>query len=35
MMFLSGALGELIYKLGDLRQHEFPKLTARIIEGAR
>ena len=30
MMFLSGMLGEMIYKLGDLRQHEFPQLTARI-----
>jgi glycosyltransferase involved in cell wall biosynthesis len=30
MLFLSGALGELVYKLGDMRQHEFTKLTAGI-----
>jgi glycosyltransferase involved in cell wall biosynthesis len=30
MLFLSGAIGELVYRLGDLRQQEFPQLTARI-----
>jgi hypothetical protein len=26
----SGALGELVYKLGDMREHEFSGLTQRI-----
>jgi glycosyltransferase involved in cell wall biosynthesis len=34
MLFLGGALGELVYKLGDLRQHEFANLTARVSRGA-
>jgi glycosyltransferase involved in cell wall biosynthesis len=35
MLFLSGALAELIYKLGDLRQHRFSLLTARVSGGRR
>ena len=27
---LSGALGELVYKLGDLREHDFARLTQRV-----
>jgi glycosyltransferase involved in cell wall biosynthesis len=34
ILFLSGALGELVYKLGDLRQHEFARLTARVTRAA-
>lgn len=30
VLFAGGALGELIYKLGDLREHEFSGLTERI-----
>ena len=26
----SGAIGELVYKLGDMREHEFAKLTQRV-----
>jgi hypothetical protein len=26
----SGALGELVYKLGDMREHEFSGLTQQI-----
>ena len=33
MMFLSGAMGELIFKLGDLQQHRFPQLTATVRRG--
>ena len=35
MMFLSGAVGELIFKLGDLRQHTFPQLTASVARSPR
>jgi len=27
----SGALGELVYKLGDVREHDFAKLTQRVL----
>lgn len=30
MMLCSGALGELIYNLGDMRDHEFARLTQRL-----
>jgi glycosyltransferase involved in cell wall biosynthesis len=30
IVFLSGALGELIYSLGDLREYEFTRLTAKV-----
>lgn len=30
MMFCSGAMGELIYYLGDMRDHEFASLTQRL-----
>lgn len=33
-MFTAGALGELIYKLGDVREHQFSRLTQQI-EAAR
>jgi glycosyltransferase involved in cell wall biosynthesis len=33
-MFSAGALGELIYKLGDIREHHFSRLTQQI-EAAR
>jgi glycosyltransferase involved in cell wall biosynthesis len=29
---LSGALGELVYKLGDLREHDFARLTQRVAD---
>ena len=42
MLFLSGALGELVYKTGDMRQHNFTRLTSRVarfpdasVSGAR
>jgi glycosyltransferase involved in cell wall biosynthesis len=31
MLFASGALGELIYKLGDLREHQFSGLTQHLL----
>ena len=30
MLMLSGILGELIYKLGDMRERDFSRLTARV-----
>jgi glycosyltransferase involved in cell wall biosynthesis len=30
VLIASGALGELVYKLGDLREHEFSSLTERL-----
>jgi hypothetical protein len=30
MLFCSGAVGELVYKLGDVREVEFSRLTQRI-----
>jgi glycosyltransferase involved in cell wall biosynthesis len=30
VLIASGALGELVYKLGDLREHEFTGLTVRV-----
>jgi hypothetical protein len=27
---LAGVLGELVYKLGDMREHEFSRLTAHV-----
>ena len=30
ILIASGALGELVYKLGDLREHEFSSLTERL-----
>lgn len=36
LIFLcSGALGELVYKLGDLRQHEFSGITLRVRSDGR
>ena len=29
ILFASGALGELVYKLGDVREREFAKLTQK------
>ena len=34
MLFAAGALGELVYKLGDLREHEFSGLTERLARAA-
>ncbi len=34
MLFASGALGELVYKLGDVSQHEFAGLTERMLRAA-
>lgn len=31
MLFAAGALGELIYKLGDLREHQFSVLTQHLL----
>jgi len=31
ILIASGAIGELVYKLGDLREHEFAALTERIL----
>lgn len=31
MLVCGGAIGELIYKLGDLREHEFSRLTERLL----
>jgi hypothetical protein len=30
MLVSSGALGELVYKLGDVRERDFSRLTQRI-----
>jgi hypothetical protein len=30
ILVCGGALGELIYKLGDVREHEFARLTERL-----
>jgi glycosyltransferase involved in cell wall biosynthesis len=30
MLMCAGALGELVYKLGDMREHEFSRLTERV-----
>ena len=30
MMVCSGALGELVYNLGDMRDHEFARLTQKL-----
>jgi hypothetical protein len=30
MLVCSGALGELVYNLGDMREHQFARLTQRI-----
>jgi hypothetical protein len=30
MLLLSGALGELVYRTGDMRQHRFARLTSRV-----
>jgi glycosyltransferase involved in cell wall biosynthesis len=35
VLIAGGALGELIYKLGDLREHEFSGLTERITTRSR
>jgi hypothetical protein len=29
-LMCSGAIGELVYKLGDMREHEFSRLTERV-----
>jgi hypothetical protein len=29
-MVCSGALGELVYNLGDMRDHEFARLTQKL-----
>ncbi len=31
MLLAAGALGELIYKLGDLREHQFSGLTQHLL----
>ena len=31
ILIASGAIGELAYKLGDLREHEFAALTERVL----
>lgn len=33
MLLASGAIGELIYKLGDLREHQFSGLTQHLLVG--
>jgi glycosyltransferase involved in cell wall biosynthesis len=35
ILFCSGALGELVYQLGDMREHEFSKLTQRVWHSGR
>jgi glycosyltransferase involved in cell wall biosynthesis len=35
MLLAAGALGELIYKLGDLREHEFSQLTQHLLVSGR
>jgi glycosyltransferase involved in cell wall biosynthesis len=35
MLLAAGALGELIYKLGDLREHQFSQLTQHLIVSGR
>jgi len=35
ILFCSGALGELVYRLGDMREQEFAKLTRRIWNNVR
>jgi hypothetical protein len=30
ILLCSGALGELVYKLGDVREHEFARLTEQV-----
>jgi glycosyltransferase involved in cell wall biosynthesis len=35
MLLASGAIGELIYKLGDLREHEFSSLTQHLLVRGR
>ena len=30
MLICAGALGELVYKVGDMREHEFSRLTERV-----
>jgi glycosyltransferase involved in cell wall biosynthesis len=30
-LFFSGALGELVYKMGDVREHRYARLTERIV----
>ena len=30
ILFCSGAVGELVYKLGDMREREFARLTERV-----
>ncbi|HKT73120.1 MAG TPA: glycosyltransferase family 2 protein [Steroidobacteraceae bacterium] len=34
-LFCSGALGELVYNLGDMRDHEFARLTQRLRSGRK
>lgn len=34
MLFLSGALGELVYKTGDMRQHSFTRLTSKVVRSS-
>jgi glycosyltransferase involved in cell wall biosynthesis len=35
MLLAAGALGELIYKLGDLREHQFSGLTQHLLQSGR
>jgi len=35
MLLAAGALGELIYKLGDLREHQFSQLTQHLLVSGR
>jgi hypothetical protein len=35
MLLAAGALGELIYKLGDLREHQFSRLTQHLLVSGR
>jgi glycosyltransferase involved in cell wall biosynthesis len=35
VLFCSGVLGELVYKLGDMRDHEFSRLTCKVWSTAR
>jgi hypothetical protein len=33
MLIAGGALGELVYKLGDMREFQFSRLTRRVSNG--